>query len=95
MFDQQLHILKVEPRPLWALPRLRALLRMVQCLLSNPTVEVEAYLHRLNPFILTVLVNRLLTSSVAEDHWALRDYAAALAAKICDLYDTKYPGEWE
>lgn len=94
MSDQHLHIFKNEPRPLWSLPRLRALLCMTQCMLSNRSINVEAYLHQLNPMILTVLVNRLLTSSVAEDHWALRDYAANLAAKICDIYDSKYPGPY-
>jgi len=91
MFDQQLHILKVDPRPLWSLQRLQSLLCMVQCMLSNPSIELEAYLHKLNPFILTVMVNRLLSSSLTDDHWALRDYAAKLTAKICSLYDEKYP----
>eukprot|EP00947_MAST-08B_sp_MAST-8B-sp1_P001200 g1200.t1 len=49
------------------LPLLNSLLSLVDCLLENPHMDVEAY-----------------------NHWALRDHAATVVAKICKRYSERY-----
>ncbi len=72
------------------LPLLRSLMTMAHCVLTSPHLNVEPYLHQLMPPILTCLVGKRLCSSVSDDHWALRDYAASLVALVCKRFGFAY-----
>jgi transcription initiation factor TFIID subunit 6 len=72
------------------LPILRAVLELCEALLHNAIVSVEPYLHQLMPPLLTCLVGKHLSATPAEDHWALRDFAATLVALICDRFGRNY-----
>lgn len=51
---------------------------------------VERQLHQLLPSILTCVLGRQLCENPADDHWALRKYAAHLVAQICERYGETY-----
>ncbi|RUS13613.1 transcription initiation factor TFIID complex 60 kDa subunit [Endogone sp. FLAS-F59071] len=69
---------------------LRAMLYMIQSLLTNPHLFVEPYLHQLMPAILSCLVGRRICENPHDDHWSVRDNAAHLAANICHRYGPAY-----
>ncbi|TYZ67839.1 hypothetical protein PybrP1_004919, partial [[Pythium] brassicae (nom. inval.)] len=69
---------------------LYSLMRVCRCLLVNQHLRVELYLHQLLPAILTCVLGRQLCENPADDHWALRKYAAHLVAQICDRYGETY-----
>lgn len=73
------------------LPLLLSLMRLVNAILTNEVFNLERYLHQLLPAVLSCLVGRRLYADQRENHWALRDYAAALIAKICVRYRKDYP----
>mmetsp|Transcript_17553 Transcript_17553/g.49379 ORF Transcript_17553/g.49379 Transcript_17553/m.49379 type:complete len:383 (-) Transcript_17553:284-1432(-) len=64
------------------LATLRGLLDIIWGLTSNPSVDIEVYLHRLLPVVLTCLVGANL-GPVGGDHWALRQAAARTLQLIC------------
>ncbi|TDH73197.1 uncharacterized protein CCR75_003078 [Bremia lactucae] len=68
-----------------------SLMRACRCLLVNQSLHVELYLHQLIPAILTCVLGMQLCENPADDHWALRKYAAKLVAQICKRYGEKYP----
>jgi len=73
------------------LPLLTSLLRMVWAILLNEeNMHVEPYLHQWLPALLTCLVGKKLCAHNSEDHWALRDFAARIIARICARYGTAY-----
>ncbi|KAL7683551.1 putative TATA box binding protein associated factor (TAF) [Plasmopara halstedii] len=67
-----------------------SLMRACRCLLVNQSLHVELYLHQLIPAILTCVLGTQLCENPADDHWALRIYAAKLVAQICECYGEKY-----
>ncbi|OWZ16660.1 Transcription initiation factor TFIID subunit 6 [Phytophthora megakarya] len=67
-----------------------SLMRACRCLLVNQSLHVELYLHQLIPAILTCVLGTQLCENPADDHWALRKYAAKLVAQICERYGEKY-----
>ncbi|RKP38783.1 hypothetical protein BJ085DRAFT_8743, partial [Dimargaris cristalligena] len=73
---------------------LRLLTTMVlaaRALLSNPRVFMEPYLHQLMPALLTCLVGKRLGGGAsALSHWALRDTAAEVVARVCLDYGPAY-----
>ncbi|RLN21581.1 hypothetical protein BBI17_006990 [Phytophthora kernoviae] len=69
---------------------LSSLMRACRCLLVNQNLHVELYLHQLIPAILTCVLGTQLCENPADDHWALRKYAAQLVAQICERYGDKY-----
>jgi transcription initiation factor TFIID subunit 6 len=74
------------------LARLTPLLRFVEALLTSAHFHVEPYLHQLMPVLLTCLVGKQLCGDPAvEDHWALRDHAAALVGRVCGSHGGSYP----
>ncbi|RLN72345.1 hypothetical protein BBJ28_00009819 [Nothophytophthora sp. Chile5] len=48
------------------------------------------WLHQLIPAILTCVLGKQLCENPADDHWALRKYAAQLVAQICERYGETY-----
>ncbi len=58
------------------------LVKVVRALLRNEHLGLEPYLHQIIPSILTCAVAKSLCATPAEDHWALRDLAAA---QVCTL----------
>ncbi len=69
---------------------LSVLMRTANCIISNPTLQVEPYLHQLMPCILTCLVGKRLCGTPTEDHWTLRNFAAYLISTICKRYGNNY-----
>ena len=74
-----------------ALPLLRTLISAVQALLSNPGIRIEFHLQQLLPAIFTAIVSAKLSSSPYEDHWSLREQAAAVVAAACVKYSSVIP----
>ena len=74
-----------------ALPLLRTLISAVQALLSNPGIRIEFHLQQLLPAIFTAIVSAKLSSSPYEDHWSLREQAAAVVAAACVKYSSLIP----
>ncbi|TMW68467.1 hypothetical protein Poli38472_005935 [Pythium oligandrum] len=72
------------------LARLSSLMRVCRCLLVNQHLRIELYLHQLLPSILTCVLGQQLCENPADDHWALRKYAAQLVAQICQRYGETY-----
>lgn len=72
------------------LPLLRSLMKLARCLLTNPHLHIEPYLHQLMPWILTCLVGRRLCANPLDDHWSLRDYCASLIALVCEKFGDDY-----
>lgn len=70
---------------------LYSLMRMCRCLLMNQHLRIELYLHQLLPAILTCVLGKQLCENAADDHWALRKYAANLVAQICTRFGETYP----
>ncbi|XP_044514028.1 transcription initiation factor TFIID subunit 6-like isoform X2 [Gracilinanus agilis] len=65
------------------------LMRMVKALMDNPTLYLEKYVHELIPAVMTCTVNgQLCLQPDVDNHWALRDFAARLAAQICKDFST-------
>ena len=61
-------------------------------LIDNPNIDLELYLDRLMPSLLTCVVSkRLCQDDAKDDHWALRDHAAGIVARVCDKFGGKYP----
>ncbi|KAK4532059.1 hypothetical protein CCYA_CCYA10G2916 [Cyanidiococcus yangmingshanensis] len=72
------------------LPQLQIAMRLARALLENRHIGLEPYLHQLMPSVLTCIVGRCLCRTADEDHWALREYAAALLADIHKTYGGAY-----
>ena len=77
-------------RDLRNLGLLYAVMRLARCLLVNPNLNTELYLHQLMPPILTCLVSKRLCESPFDDHWSLRDLAASLVKLVCLQYSEQY-----
>ena len=72
------------------LPRLTAAMRLLGAMLRSLSLVVEPYLHQLMPAVLTCLVGKRLCASALENHWALRQTAAALVRAILLRFKDKY-----
>jgi hypothetical protein len=75
---------------LGSLPLLRRLLSLARALLVNPAIHLNLYLHQLLPSILTCLMTKTLGPRGGDDHWAVRDQAAALAAAAARAFGEPY-----
>lgn len=65
------------------------LMRMVKSLMDNQTLYLEKYLHEFVPAVCTCIVSKqLCMRPEADNHWALRDFAARLMAQICKNFST-------
>lgn len=69
---------------------LTRIMNMVHCILINPEIHVDHYLHTIIPAVLTCLVGKRLCDSPTENHWALREHAADLVALICRRWGRDY-----
>jgi transcription initiation factor TFIID subunit 6 len=70
--------------------QLQVAMRLARALLENRYLGLEPYLHQLMPSVITCIVGGSLCRNPDEDHWALREYAAALLADICRVYGGAY-----
>ena len=73
------------------MPRLKALVGMIEALCSNPEIHVELYLHQLMPTLITCMVAKRLSAEPDEDHWSLRRYSAEVMSGICARFGKDYP----
>ena len=69
---------------------LHASLQLSSALLTSKQLFVEPYLHQLLPSLLTCLLGKHLCADPSEDHWSLREYAAALIAVTCHQFGVVY-----
>ncbi|PWA80065.1 TBP-ASSOCIATED FACTOR 6B [Artemisia annua] len=67
-----------------------ALMRLVQSLIKNPTMNIEPYLHQLMPSVMTCLVAKSLGNKFTDNHWQLRNFTANLVALICKKFGYMY-----
>lgn len=77
-------------RSLRSLHVLSALIDLAAALLDSPHLHVAPYAHQLVPAVLTCVVGRRLCAYPTEDHWSLRDKAAAVLRHICDKYSAAF-----
>mmetsp|Transcript_9890 Transcript_9890/g.31597 ORF Transcript_9890/g.31597 Transcript_9890/m.31597 type:complete len:198 (+) Transcript_9890:72-665(+) len=65
-------------------------MRLTRCILINPNLDKELYLHQMMPPILTCIVHRKLCSSPFMDHWSLRSFSARLIPLVYSQYGETY-----
>eukprot|EP00045_Choanoeca_perplexa_P011995 m.129151 g.129151 ORF g.129151 m.129151 type:complete len:498 (-) comp15844_c0_seq4:1173-2666(-) len=71
---------------------LRSIIAMVDRLVKNSHIFLEPYLHKLMPPLMTCIVGKHLCQDIAqEDHWSLRQEAAALVVSLCVKFNDRYP----
>jgi transcription initiation factor TFIID subunit 6 len=69
---------------------LTRIMNMVHCILVNPNIHVDHYLHNIIPAVLTCLVGKRLCESPTENHWLLREHCAEIIALICHKWGRDY-----
>ncbi|GBG33736.1 Transcription initiation factor TFIID subunit 6 [Hondaea fermentalgiana] len=69
---------------------LKSVMRLTRCILINPNLDKELYLHEMMPPIMTCIVHRRLCTSPFQDHWSLRDAAATLIPIVYGQYGDTY-----
>jgi len=67
-----------------------SLMRLSKCLIVNPNLNNELYLHQLLPAVLTCVLSKKLCRKGFEDHWSLRVFAADLTKIVCAQYAESY-----
>ena len=67
------------------------MVQVVRAVLQNVHMALESHLHQLIPVTLTCMVAKNLGGSPAEDHWSLRDAAAALVGLVIARFGSEYP----
>ncbi|KAJ2784691.1 histone H4-like TAF Taf6, SAGA complex subunit [Coemansia javaensis] len=72
------------------LETLTTTMAVARAIRQNPNLFIEPYMHQLIPSLLTCLVSKRLCESPTEDHWSLRDGAAAQIAEICQQFGRPY-----
>ncbi|KAA8500055.1 Transcription initiation factor TFIID subunit 6 [Porphyridium purpureum] len=73
------------------LARLFSCMQLVRAILKNPYFyQIDKYLHRLLPSIMTCLVGKRLSATKSENHWELRDCAADILLNICTKFGVTY-----
>lgn len=77
-------------KSLTSLALLTSVMRLARCVLVNPNLHKELYLHQLMPPILTCIVHRKLCATPFQNHWALRDFAASLVPLVCSQFGDTY-----
>ncbi|CAF1446762.1 unnamed protein product [Adineta ricciae] len=69
------------------------LMRMTSALLDNKSLYCEKYLHQLFPAIMScILAKQLCARPDADNHWALRDYAASRCAQMVKMFSANIHG---
>jgi hypothetical protein len=71
-------------------PLLRRLLSLSRALLVNPAIHMEHYLNQLLPAVVTCALTSALGPRGGDEHWAVREQAAALAALAARLFGAPY-----
>ncbi|XP_065840665.1 transcription initiation factor TFIID subunit 6-like [Oscarella lobularis] len=70
------------------LTSLVALVKMIKALLSNKNLNLEKYIHKLLPAVLSTVVGKQLCARPDENHWSLRELGAQALAQICKSFTT-------
>jgi len=69
------------------------LMRMTSSLLENKSLYCEKYLHQLFPAVMScILAKQLCARPEADNHWALRDYAAVRSALMVKMFSSNIHG---
>jgi len=66
-------------------------MNLAKCLIDNPNLNIESYLHQLLPAILTCLLGRKFSDNPNDNHWLLRDYCAHMISQLCNKFCNSYP----
>lgn len=85
----------VGPQGRGALDSLWAAMRLFRCMVANPHMHLELYLHQMLPSVMTVVANNRLAAGVGGglgggDHYALRAFAAQTLAMLVRKYAPVY-----
>jgi transcription initiation factor TFIID subunit 6 len=72
-------------------PKLRALVGVVDSLARNESAKIELYLHQLMPPVVTCMVAKKLGAKGEDAHWGLRLKAAETMATVCEVFGERYP----
>lgn len=86
----------VSPQGKGALDPLWGAMRLFRCMVANPHMHLELYLHQMLPSIMTVVANNKLAAGVGGgvvgggDHYALRGFAAQTLAMLVRKYAPVY-----
>jgi hypothetical protein len=85
----------VGPQGRGALDPLWAAMRLFRCMVANPHMHLELYLHQMLPSVMTVVANNRLAAGVGGglgggDHYALRAFAAQTLAMLVKKYAPVY-----
>jgi transcription initiation factor TFIID subunit 6 len=70
---------------------LEVMLHTISAILRNPFLGIEAYLHQLLPFVLSILLTSTLGSTTDTLTYMLRSQAGSLLAYIIAQYGATYP----
>jgi transcription initiation factor TFIID subunit 6 len=83
-------------------PRLNAVIAAIKALSSNKHLNLELYLHQLMPVVVTCMVAKRIGNrgggddsggilTDGDDHWQLRERAAATISLVCRRFGERYP----
>ena len=68
--------------------RCQTLVDLIQCLVVNPHILWERYLHQVLPIVITFLVRNKM-GRVGDDHWQVRRHAGRVLAMMCDKLENE------
>ena len=63
----------------------------MRSLLQNEQLALDDYLQQVIPVVLTCVVAKELGASARDDHWAVRDLAAAAMGLLLEKFGPAYP----
>ena len=66
-------------------------MQVVRSLLQNEQLALDDYLQQVIPVVLTCVVAKELGASARDDHWAVRDLAAAAMGLLLEKFGPAYP----
>ena len=70
---------------------LEVMLHTISAIVRNPFLGIEAYLHQMLPFVLSILLTSTLGTSTSTLTYVLRSRAGSLLAYIVAQYGSTYP----
>ena len=63
----------------------------MRSLLQNEQLALDDYLQQVIPVVLTCIVAKELGASAQDDHWSVRDLAAATMGLLLEKFGPSYP----
>ena len=66
-------------------------MQVIRSLLQNEQIKLDNYLQQIIPVLLTCVVAKELGSTAEDDHWSVRDLAAATMGLLLEKFGDAYP----